>query len=86
MLSNWESKIRSVKQVVWCRVHPKQEFRQIVVSEDLGREIKETIGTDIREPNSECTFEGISVTVDDRLPADCVVFIPSDPTKGETNG
>jgi len=81
----WEKRIREVKAAIWTRVHPRQEFRQILVSTDIALQIKDTLGTDLEDPTLGHTFEGISITVDTRLPSSSVVYIPSDPKEAELN-
>ena len=79
MRANWEERIRNVKLALYCRVHPKQDFRQIVVSEDIRREIKESTGTDISHGSLDAVFESLPIVVDSRLEDGCIIFIPKDP-------
>jgi len=79
MQYEWEKKIRAIKTRLWSEVAPKQEFRKIIVSNDLAKQIQETIGTDLNNISLGCTFEGIPTTVDKSLPDGCIIFIPCDP-------
>ena len=68
---DWEKRIRDTKFVVWSNVGPNQEFRMILVSQDIG----EKIGLEgVTDTNN--VFEGLPIKMDKQLPENSVVFIP----------
>lgn len=69
-MSNAESRIRDTKFVVWSYVHPKQEFKLILVSRDIAGELSLNLYDNPK-------FEGIPIQSDIKLPDNSVVFIPS---------
>ena len=76
---SWEKRIYAIKKALYCRVHPDQEFRQIVVSTNIKKEIEETTGVNLLNTRFTYLFSNTEIVVDDRLPDNSVIFIPTDP-------
>ena len=70
----WETRLRAIKRVTYSNVHPDQTFRVLLVSADLG----EAIGIK-RVDESGYTFEGTPIQIDNMLPVNSAVYIPSEP-------
>jgi hypothetical protein len=71
--------MRAVRRVLFSHSHPNQEFRLVLVAQDIWDQFYGTLNPPEQDDNDLITFESVPMRVDKLLPPGGIVYIPAEP-------